>query len=278
MWLRSIYLKALRDQRWQVIGFGLALGLMASLVVFLWPSYKDDLALIELPPAIQALIGNDLSIGTAAGFINAQFFTWTPALLIVYAITQGTGAIAGEETAGTLDMLLAQPVRRGSMVLAKCAAAATGGVIIVMMAYAGFALSIPWVDIDLTQADVLSACVNALPLTMFFFALSLWLGAVAPSRSHATGVAVGVAVVSYFTYSLAAGIDQIAVARYASPFHYFGRGLPLVEGINWPHFTLLLGIAAIFVALAIRTFERRDIAPGGATEMTWDDLLRRVAG
>ena len=143
MWLHSIYVKSLRDQRWQVIGFGLALGLMASLVVFLWPSYKDDLALIELPPAIQALIGNDLSIGTAAGFINAQFFTWTPALLIVYAITQGTGAIAGEETAGTLDMLLAQPVRRRSMVLAKCAAAATGGVIIVLMAYAGFALSIP---------------------------------------------------------------------------------------------------------------------------------------
>jgi ABC-2 type transport system permease protein len=276
MQLRSLYAHTLREQRLQIAGFGLALGLMAALVVLLWPSYKDDFALIELPPAVQAFIGNDLSIATAAGFINAQFFTWTPALLIVYAITQGSGAIAGEEANGTMDLLLAQPITRRDVVLVKTAAVMTGSAIIVLLAFSGFALAIPLVEIDVTHAGMLRACGNALPLTLFFFALALWFGAVAPSRSHAVGGAIAVAVITYFLNSLAAGVGEISAVRYASPFYYFGRGLPIIEGINWRHVALLLGTAAILTALAVRTFERRDVVVGAATGLRWRDLLERA--
>jgi ABC-2 type transport system permease protein len=276
MLLRKIYIHSLREQRLQILGFGIALGLMATVITFLWPQYKDDFALIELPPAVQAFIGNDLSIATAAGFINAQFFTWTPVLLIVYAITQGTGTIAGEEASGTMDLLLSQPITRRQIVLVKSAVVVTGATIIVLLAFAGFAASIPWVDIDVTHAGTLRACANALPLTMFFYSLSLWLGAVAPSRATAVGAAIGVAVVTYFLNSLAAGVDEISGARYASPFYYFGRGLPLVEGIRWSHAGLLLALSGALLVLAIRVFERRDVVVGAATGMTWRDLLRRA--
>jgi ABC-2 type transport system permease protein len=278
MRLRNLYAYTLREQRWQIVGFGLALGLMAALVVFLWPSYKDDFALIELPPAVRAFIGNDLSIATAAGFINAQFFTWTPLLLIVYAITQGTGAIAGEETNGTMDLLLAQPITRTEIVLAKTAVAVTGSAIIAMMAFAGFALSIPWVAIDLTHAGTFRACANVLPLALFFFALSLWFGAIAPSRTHAVGASIAVGVVTYFINSLAAGVNEIDGLRYASPFYYFGRGLPLVRGINWAHVAVLMSLAVAFTALSLRAFNRRDVVVGAATDMRWRDVMRRAIG
>ncbi len=278
MRLRSLYLHTLREQRWQILGFGLALGLMAALVVFLWPSYKDDFALIELPPAVRAFIGNDLSITTAAGFINAQFFTWTPMLLIVYAITQGTGAIAGEETSGTMDLLLAQPISRTEIVLVKTAVAVTGSAAIAMMAFGGFALSIPWVEIDVTHAGTFRACANALPLTLFFFGLSLWFGAVAPSRTHAVGGSIAIAVITYFINSLAAGVDEIDWLRYASPFYYFGRGLPLVQGVNWTHVAVLMSLAAAFTALSLRAFNGRDIVVGAATDLRWRDVVQRAVG
>jgi len=279
MWLHSVYVKSLRDQRWQIVGFGLSLAAIAALDVLIWPAYKDQLQLLELPPAIEAFLGTDLAIGTPAGFLNAEFFSWVTILLIVYAVMQGTGAIAGEESSGTIDLLLAQPVHRSSVILAKAAAAITGAALIIFIGYGGFLIPMLFVSMaGLSLWDVFVACANMLPVTLFFFALSLWLGAVAPSRAYASGAAIAVATAAYLIDSLASGVESISGVRYASPFYYYGRGTPLVEGIDWPHAALLAGVTAIFIALAMRTFERRDIALGGAVEMTWSDLLRRVAG
>jgi ABC-2 type transport system permease protein len=66
--------------------------------------------------------------------------------------------------------------------------------------------------------------------------------------------------------------------RYASPFYYYGAGLPLVKGIDWPHVALLFGVAVLFLVLALRAFERRDIAVGGVPSLRPRDLLRRVMG
>jgi hypothetical protein len=61
---------------------------MAALVVSIWPSYRTSLAVIDLPPAIEAFLGTDLWIGTAPGFISAEYFSWIPILLIVFVIAR----------------------------------------------------------------------------------------------------------------------------------------------------------------------------------------------
>ena len=105
---RSILWKTVVDDRLQILGYGLTLAVMAAVIVYLWPSYEDTLVTVDLPPALEALLGSSLSFATGPGFISAEFFSWIPALLLVYAIVKGTGAVAGEESAGTMDMLLAQ--------------------------------------------------------------------------------------------------------------------------------------------------------------------------
>jgi ABC-2 type transport system permease protein len=231
-----------------------------------------------LPPALQAFLGSDLSYASAPGFVSAEFFSWIPVLLIVYAVVQGTGAIAGEEGSGTIDLLMAQPVARSTMVLQKCLAFLAGAVLVVTLGFAGFALSIPFVSIDITLPDAAVASANLLPITLLFFALSLWLGAAAGNRGVAAGVAGAVATAAYFANSLASGVHQISGLRYASPFYYYGAGLPLVKGIDWPHVALLLGISVLFLALSLRAFERRDIAIGGVASLKPRDLLRRAMG
>jgi hypothetical protein len=64
--------------------------------------------------------------------------------------------------------------------------------------------------------------------------------------------------------------------RYASPFYYYGAGLPLVHGIVWWHVGVLCGLALAFASLALRTFDRRDVSPGGATDLSAAATLRRV--
>jgi ABC-2 type transport system permease protein len=251
---------------------------MAAMIVLLWPTYRNTVATIELPQAVQALLGSDLSYGTAAGFVSAEFFSWIPILLIVYAVIQGTGAIAGEESSGTIDLLMAQPLTRPAMVLQKCLAVLTGSALIVALGYLGFAVTMPFVTIEFSLGDAALASANMLPITMLFFALSLWLGAVAPNRAYASGVAIGVATAAYFANTIAAGVHTLSGLRFASPFYYYGAGLPLVKGIDWAHVSVLLGVAALFIALTVRSFQRRDITIGGASNVGIRALLRRATG
>ena len=272
----SVFAKSLLDQRWQILGFGVTMALVAALDVLLWPSYRDTLQNLQIPPALQALLGTDLSLATPAGFLSSEFFSWMPVLLIVYAVLQGTGAIAGEESAGTLELLLSQPVGRRSVIMQKAAAVCIGTLLILAIAYAGFALTVPFVAIDVTLTDVGAGIVNMLPITLVFFGLALWLGAYAPSRGLASAIAVGAATAAYVLNTFAVGIDALRGLRWATPFYYYGSGLPLVQGIRWWHFGLLCGVAVAFFVLALEAFERRDIATGGGSDVDVVGGLRRL--
>jgi ABC-2 type transport system permease protein len=261
--LPSIFAKTLRDQRWQIIGFGFTLAAIAALDVYIWPAYEETFQNFELPPAIRAFLG-DAEIGTPEGFLSAEFFSWIPVLLIVFAIIQGTGAVAGEESSGTLDLLLAQPVPRQSVVMQKAAATLVGLVLIVAMGYVGFLLSVPFADIEISLAGLLVAVLNMLPIAVLFYALALWAGTAAPNRAAAAAGLIALATAAYFLYSISNGVDALRDLRYATPFYYYGSGRSLSEGVTWWHVAVLLAIAAAFIALTLWTFQRRDISAGGA--------------
>ena len=78
----------------------------------------------------------------------------------------------------TIAVAAALWVAASGLVLVRTASAMIGMVAVVALGYAGFLLSIPFVSIDVTLWDAFLGCVNLLPLGLFFYALSLWLGAV----------------------------------------------------------------------------------------------------
>lgn len=276
MRLPNVLAKALRDQRWQIVGFGFALGAMSSTSVFLWPSVRDTLQNFVLPDAIKAFLGTNLSIATAPGYISARYFGWVDILLIVYVVLQGTGAVAGEEGTGTMDLLLAQPISRRNVIAQKAAATIVGSVIIVALGWVGFAISVPFVGINISLVDAAIASANMLPITLLFFALSLSAGVLTPSRAMASGVVIGLATAWYFVSTLANGVHSLENLRYFTPFYYYGAGLPLVDGIVWTHAGLLLGVATALIALSVVAFERRDVSVGGSSDVDLAGGLRRL--
>lgn len=272
----NVFRKTFSDQRWPVLGYGLALLIFSSTSVWLWPSVRDTLQNFEVPPALEAIIGSDINFATPAGYLSGRFFGWTDILVVVFAIIAGTGAIAGEEGTGTIELLLAQPLTRTRAVLEKLAALTVAMFLIVAAGYLGFLIAVPTVDIDISLVDLAIACATMLPITMFFLALSFWSGAVAPSRATAAAALIGVATVTYFIYTLSNGIGSVEWMRYASPFYYYGNGASLTHGVIWWHVGLLLGLGALFVLLTLRTFERRDVSVGGATDLGVAGVMRRI--
>jgi ABC-2 type transport system permease protein len=78
----------------------------------------------------------------------------------------------------------------------------------------------------------------------------------------AAGAVIGIVTTAYFLYTLSNGVESLRWMRYATPFYYYGSGLPLIRGIEWWHAGLLTGLAVVFLAMSVRMFERRDIASG----------------
>ena len=58
-----------------IIGFGLALLVMSSTSVLLWPSVRDTFQNYDLPEAVKAFLGSKLSIATGAGYLSSRYFS-----------------------------------------------------------------------------------------------------------------------------------------------------------------------------------------------------------
>ncbi len=84
MWLRNLFTKTLRDLRGQILGWGIGAGLLGWMVVFLYPSFKDQTAaLMDMlkgyPAALTGFFGDFTKLSTYPGWLNIEFLQLWPA-------------------------------------------------------------------------------------------------------------------------------------------------------------------------------------------------------
>jgi ABC-2 type transport system permease protein len=254
-----VFTKVLRDVRWQIFWYGVGLASMAALIVYIWPSYSDQLGDLELPEAFQAFFG-EIDFATPEGFLGLEFFGWVPALIAVFAIMRGTNTIAGEEVSGTMDILLAQPIRRSRLVIEMTASFVVATFLILTLTSVGWLVSVPFVaEMDIPIGRVLFATYSMAAFGLGFFAFSLWLSVALPTRASATAIAAMVAVFGYFANTLGGAVELLQPLRWASPFFYYdGQALIAGDAGMWK-LGVLLGSWALFTGLALIFFERREI-------------------
>jgi hypothetical protein len=70
-------------------------------------------------------------------------------------------------------------------------------------------------------------------------------------------------------------VDVIAPFRYASVFYYNGGAKAITEGVDPAGVLVLVALTALFTALALRAFERRELSAqsGGSLRETLQTLL-----
>jgi ABC-2 type transport system permease protein len=255
----NVVVKTLRDMRWQVFWYGVGFALLVMLIVYIYPSYRDQLAGFQIPEAMKAFVGENADFGTPEGYFSAELFSWIPLLFVVFAIMQGTNLLGGEEATGTADILLAQPISRSSLLLQKLGAFVIGSVAIVGIEMLGWLLSLPFVSIDISYGRLVLATVNMLPLVFLFGALGMWLSAALSGRQAASGITTAVAVAAYVLNYLATLVDVMRPFRLVSPFFYGNTANVLTAGLDWAKLAVMAVVTLAFVLMSLRAFDRRDI-------------------
>jgi ABC-2 type transport system permease protein len=231
-----------------------------------YPSLRDSPAFdemaAELPEALMRAFAGDIADFTSPeGFLNSQLFVLiVPLLFMVLAVARGSGAIAGEEERGTLDLLLSSPVRRWRVLIEKFAAmvVAIGGVGLAL--WLGMAVGARIVDMEISVWRIGEATLSAGLLGMSFGAVALAVGSATGKRGLSMGATSALGVAAYFVNALAPLAEGIEGLQKLSPFYYYIGGSPLVNGLNLAHAGVLVALTAVAVAVALVTFQRRDLA------------------
>lgn len=257
----SVTTKTLGDSRLMASVTGIILLGMALVMGILYNAIDDVLVQLggALPEAMLQVLGIE-DFSTVYGFLNAEIFSITGPIAVVYVATVMAGrGIGGEQDSGSMDLLLANPVSRRHVLLAKAAATT---IIVVGLAFllglatwAGTAM----VGIDLPVAGVLGVSAHLAALGLLFGAFAFLVAAWTGRGRTAIAATAGVAVATYVVSGFLAVNERFSGAARATPWYYYIEANPLQHGLEPTHVGILLGVTAVFMALAVAVFERVDI-------------------
>ncbi|SDI86502.1 ABC-2 type transport system permease protein [Frankineae bacterium MT45] len=251
----------LRQNRRGALGWIIGL---AALTLLYGSSFKSiggakSAAISSYPASLkQALNLQDLT--SPVGYLNATVYG-IPLLILtsIYVVSAATRSVAGDEESGALDLILAYPVSRTNLVLARMAAmiavlVALGLVlfVVVLLLRSPTGLSI--------GADKLAAQT----FTWLLFACSLagvalLISAAVGHPSNSLGISAGVLLLAYLADSFIPLIGGLGWVRNLSPYYWFIGSDALASGLDLGYCALLAGTAIVTTALAAFALNRRDI-------------------
>lgn len=252
----------LRDQRGGVIGLSLTTFGLALMMGLIYPSYRDSFADIEIPAFFEGFLGEAGSLGSPAGFLTAEVFSWLPVLVAVFAVVWGTGTLAGDEAAGELDHLLALPVSRREVLAGKALGLAAGLTAVTLALLPGLLIGAAATGMDIGAGRLAGATVAQVPLVLLYLAVGMLAAAALGTRRAAAVVTTAALVAAYTVQIVAGAVPDLAGLDRLTPLHWADASTELADGpqpLRW--LALLVAAAAVFIAAAW-LFERREIGSG----------------
>jgi ABC-2 type transport system permease protein len=261
-WLRyAAY--ALRRRRRAPLTWGLPLGLMAVMVVAIFPSIRDSAQLDELiksyPDALKEAFGiSDASFSSPSGYLAAEIFSMIAPLaaagFMVHAIVAG---VTAAERRSVLDVMLSAPVRRRHLIIGHLAGAAVALLGIALVLAVCTQLAAVVFGVDLPVGDTAAGALNLWPLGIFSGGVAALFAGFLRRPAAVAGAAAGVLVAMYLMEVLAKLSDTFAALDAASAFHYYGSAIE--DGIDPVACAVLVVAGLLLAAAGCALFERRDL-------------------
>ncbi len=264
--MRPIIKWTLRQRRWSTVWWSFGVFSFIFITMVFYPSFKQSGAELaktfeDLPPAAVQLFGGSTDFFSPIGYLNSQiFFLMLPLLLTMLAVMLGSSLIARDEQDGILETLLARPVSRTKLLLAKIIAGSIILIIVSAAAMATVVLSARVFGLDgISSKAIAGASFNCFLLAYSTGAIAFLLAATGRARSAAIGVAALVGFGGYLISSLSGTVDWLKVPAKAFPFNYFQSEAILKGTYHWTSALFFVAVAAGCGIVSYLAFRRRDL-------------------
>ena len=251
------------QRRWSIFWWALGVAVLVGFTLAFYPTIKDQAAQLNqsfnLSGGTEALFGGT-DFFSPIGYLNSQVIYFTlPLVLAILSIGLGTSLIGREESSGTIESLLARPISRGQLVIAKALAGISITFIVTLIASVVTLVLCRLVDLGIPLGNIAAACFACFMLVLTFGAVAFLLTATGRGRIAALGIAVVYAFGGYIVSSLTDSVHWLKHPAVLFPYHYYRTADILNGTFSWSSivffglFTLACGL------LAWLSFRRRDL-------------------
>lgn len=272
MWNTALWKKSWGDQR------GLVLSMAALWLVFpwlyIWLSAQipmtafQDVLLRAIPQDWQKLSGVPFAeVATHAGRVALSFIDPVVILTaVVWGVTRGSDAVSGQVERGTMEMILAQPVRRSAVFITQALATTAAAALLCSLLLAGVWTAIsfgPWAG-KLDPARFVPAALNVFGLMVCFAGITACVSAADSYRWRTIGILCGFYVFSLLAKLVGRLSGPLAWMGYLSVFNaYEPQRLVGSPAEAWQRLAaydgVLLGVGLAAYALGAVIFAKRDL-------------------
>jgi ABC-2 type transport system permease protein len=257
---RRSFKKRRRSLAWCAVG----MLLLAIMYTALYPSIKDVYSQMDqFPEDILKAFGLEGigDLGTASGYLQVELFSFMgPIVVIAFGAVLGVGAIASSERSGEMELLLANPISRTTVVVQRFLAMLAFIVLLSGVLWFGLVVGTPF-DVwpGLNQWNLIEAVLSLIFLGWAFGSLALALSAITGSSGLSYAIVVAIALTTFILNSFSQIIPDLEGMKWVSPFYYYTGSNPLTDGLNWWHALVPLGITVTAFAISLFAFNRRDL-------------------
>ena len=265
----SVLRQVLWRRRISTLWWSLGLAGFAALLALAYPTVRDNSALDKtfagLPPGVQAALGLDPGspLTSPVGYLNSQYFANVlPVMLLVFGIGLAAWCISGDEAAGTLELLLSNPVSRIRVAAERAGALVSLMAVLTLVSAATMVALSPAVGLTngLSVGRLVAATTATGLLALTFSAVAFAVGAATGRRSIAISTASAVALVGFVIEGLAAQVKVLQPIREASPWHWLLGTDPLRNGLTWHAWVLPVIVSVVLFVIGSEVFARRDLS------------------
>ncbi|MCC6493583.1 MAG: ABC transporter permease subunit [Pirellulales bacterium] len=191
-------------------------------------------------------------------------------LLGLWTVARGSDCLAGRIGAGTMEMLLAQPVRRFTLVSTHTLVTLLGVIGIASAAWAGVAAGLRFSKFEPppTLATVTPAVLNFISLGVFVAGAATIASALCRTRSAAVGAVVGFYIVEIAIMVVARLADQFGWMGWLTIFSAYEPTMLTLSvqrdpaagwTLLWQYNGCLVGLGALLLAGSAAIFCHRDV-------------------
>ncbi|MGE5561391.1 MAG: ABC transporter permease subunit [Chloroflexota bacterium] len=214
----------------------------------------------KLPPAFQALLGLVPGLSGIDSFIAAKLGVMLGLVLPAYACLLAVSAVTREVDAGRMDFLLALPIERRQLLIARWAGMVVNLTIVAVGGWAALVAGLKANGIAGSYSGYFWMTVQALLLGLGCGSLamlaSIWLDDYGAAVKYILG-----GLVVLFALDLGMKVLNVSkLARGFNPFAYYDAALPIAKNhLLWGDALVMLATSLVAVWLAGRAFAGKQI-------------------
>ncbi|PKK86649.1 MAG: hypothetical protein CVT48_00005 [Thermoplasmata archaeon HGW-Thermoplasmata-1] len=260
-----IFSKTLKDMKWALVGWGVAFALYGVMMVAIYPVFlgeggESGTEGIEgfwetMPDAMKKMFGEFEDMMTPHGFLQMEFLKFLGIALSIFAVTQCAKLLAGEEEERTIDLLMAQPVKRWRIATEKYLAV-VGGLLLILLFIGGSmeiaaALTEGFVS---DPGDLLLEVLDAAPACMVFGGMAFLGSAISGRRKAAMGIGIMLAGFTWLVNLIAPIVEKFADAQKATIFYYFENNSPMAGTLEPIYYGVAIPLVILLFASALSAY------------------------